>query len=161
MKKTEIESAEEMSVGDHELWVLLEQTHFAIARARDLELNHYGLTPAQASVLYTLEKNNGKATQDVIAQYTMRQHHSVSTLINRMTSLGLVKKVKGSKEKKSSVVITEKARKLYSETERSSIKMILSVLTEAEREIFANYLKLLQDKARNLLGLDYKPPFLP
>ena len=144
-----------------DFWVLLEQTHFAVARARDLELSHYGLTPAQASVLYTLEKHGGKATQAEIADFTMRQHHSVSTLINRMVALNLVKKIKESKENKSKVEITKKGRTLYAATDRSSIEMIFSVLSPNDRQAFTFCLESVRDKARNLLGLDFKPPFLP
>ena len=145
---------------DFDIWVLLEQTAFAVARARDLELGHYGLTPAQASVLYTLEKFGGKATQAEIADFTLRQHHSVSTLINRMIAQNLVKKVKEPKSKKSKVEITKKGRTLYDETDKSSIEMIFSVLSLKDKQAFASYLESIRDKARNLLGLDFKPPFL-
>lgn len=146
---------------DLNLWVLLEQTVFAVARNRDLELKHFGLTPAQAAVLFTLEKENGQATQNEIAQFTMRQHHSVSTLINRMVDQGLVKKIKPDKYNKSLIAITGKARKTYLETNRSSLEMIFSVLSEEEKELLSSLLKPLLEKARKLLGIDYKPPFLP
>ena len=156
-----LHSKKNMFDEDFDLWVLLEQSSFAVARARDLELNHYGLTPAQASVLYTLEKNNGQATQAEISQYTMRQPHSVSTLLNRMTALGLVKKVRESIGNKSRIVITEKGRKLYTSTKKSSIKMIFSILSKEEKEKLSYYLNSVRERARSLLGMDFKPPFLP
>lgn len=146
---------------EFELWVLLEQTAFAIARARDMELNHYGLTPAQASVLYTLEINNGSATQGEISQFTMRQHHSVSTLINRMVKEGLVGKVKEPKGNKFKIVITEKGRNLYYKTDKSSIMMVFGALADEDRIDLAKHLKTLCDHARSLIGIDFKPPFLP
>ena len=136
-------------------------TVFAAARNRDLELKHFGLTPAQAAVLFTLEKENGQATQSEIAQFTMRQHHSVSTLINRMVAQGLVKKIQPGNYNKSLIAITEKGRKTYLETNRSSLEMIFSVLSEEEKELLTSLLKPLLEKARKLLGIDYKPPFLP
>jgi len=142
------------------LWVLLDNTAFAVARNRDLELKHYGLTPAQAAILYTLENNNGQATQNEISQLTMRQHHSVSTLINRMVDRGLVEKVQLPNGSGSLVSITKKGRNIYANTNRSSVEMIFSVLSEEEREQYAIFLKRLLKKARNLLGIDYKPPFL-
>ena len=146
---------------DLNLWVLLEQTVFAVARNRDLELKHFGLTPAQAAVLFTLEKENGQAAQSEIAQFTMRQHHSVSTLINRMVGQGLVKKMQPDNSNKSLIAITGKGRKTYRETNRSSLEMIFSVLSEEEKELLTSLLKPLLEKARKLLGIDYKPPFLP
>ena len=147
--------------GNFKLWVLLDQTAFAVARNRDLELKHYGLTPAQASILYTLESNNGQATQNEISQSTMRQPHSVSTLINKMVDQGLVEKVQFPNSSRSLVSITKKGRNLYANTNRSSVEMIFSVLSEEEREQYSILLKRLLKKARNLLGIDYKPPFLP
>lgn len=143
------------------LWVLLDNTAFAVARNRDLELKHYGLTPAQASILYTLENNNGQATQNEISQLTMRQHHSVSTLINRMVDQGLVEKVQLPNKNRSQVSITKKGSEIYTNTSRSSMEMIFSVLSEEEKELYNNILKKLLKKARNLLGIDYRPPFLP
>ena len=147
--------------GNLKLWVLLDQTAFAVARNRDLELKQYGLTPAQAAVLYTLENYNGQATQNEISQFTMRQHHSVSTLINRMVDRGLVEKVQLPNGSGSLVSITKKGRNIYANTNRSSVEMIFSVLSEEEREQYAIFLKRLLKKARNLLGIDYRPPFLP
>ena len=43
---------------DHDLWVLLDQAHFAVTRSRLLELAQYDLTKEQAQVLYVL-KNLG------------------------------------------------------------------------------------------------------
>ena len=70
---------------DLNLWVLLEQTFFVMARNRDLELKHYGLTPAQAFVLFTLIKNNGQAIENEIAELTIRQHPCLpfSTILPR------------------------------------------------------------------------------
>jgi hypothetical protein len=39
--------------------------------------------------------------------------------------------------------------------------MIFSVLSEEEKELCNSILKKLLQKAKNLLGIDYKPPFLP
>lgn len=157
-KKRATDNVEENE--DLNLWVLLEQTFFVMARNRDLELKHYGLTPAQASVLFTLIKNKGQATQNEIADLTIRQHHSVSTLVNRMVNIGLVEKIQSGNSNKSYVAITEKGRKTYLETKRTSLEMIFSVLSKEDKELLASLLKPLLKEAKILLGIDYKPPFL-
>jgi DNA-binding MarR family transcriptional regulator len=144
---------------DFELWVLLDQTRFAISRARELELSLFGLTLTQATVLHTLQNRGGAATIIDIAKFTMKQHHSISTLINRMARQGLVKKVKGSD--KIQVVITPKGQEIYGKVTQSSIEMIFSALSLQDKQKFGSYLKQVRSKARNLLGMDYKPPFLP
>ncbi len=145
---------------DHDIWVLLDQAHFAVTRSRLLELAQFDLTKEQAQVLYVLKICGGSATMNQIASFTMRQRHSVSTLINRMENAGLVKKVKESREKVYKVVMTKKGRDRYSGVTRESIEMIFSSLTAAQKRQLASCLNNLQKKARGLLGMDYKPPFL-
>ena len=144
----------------HDIWVQLDQAHFAVTRSRLLELAQYGLTKEQAQVLYVLRICGGSATMNQIASFTLRQHHSVSTLVNRMEKAGLVRKVKVSGEKVFKVIMTKKGKDRYDIVTRESIEMIFSSLSAAEKRQLASYLSKLQKKARSLLGLDYKPPFL-
>ena len=143
-----------------ELWQLFNNTNFAISRARESELAKFGLTLEQAILLNTLIKNGGSATLDEIAERTIRQYHSVSTLVKRMTKSGLVKKVKYSDKKKFEVSITDKGYEIYSKIPPNSLEMIFSVLSIQDQESLATILQSLKLRARNLLGLDYKHPFL-
>ena len=144
----------------HELYPLFHNTDVIISRARELELASFGLTLEQGVLLHTLIKMGGSATLDEITENTMRQYHSVSTLVNRMAKLGLVKKVKYSDKKKFQVSITDKGLNIYSKATCNSLDMIFSVLSPEDQKIFTKYLQHLTDKARNLLGLDYRHPFL-
>lgn len=145
---------------DFDMWVLLDKAHFVIARSRFLEIAQYGLTKEQAQVLYVLQINGGSATQIQIADFTMRQHHSVSTLVNRMCKDGLVRKEKNRAGKGFRIFITKKGRDKYAKVTRNSIKMIFSSMPSSDRQKLASYLNQLHKTARELLGLDYKPPFL-
>ena len=142
------------------LWVLLDNAHFAVSRARNLELSQYNLTKEQAQVLYVLLNNGGSATQTQISDFTMRQHHSVSTLVNRMIKDGLVNKEKDPVGKGSLICITKKGREKYRKVTKESMEMIFSSLSPEEKEQLTRYLEQVQLTARNLLGVDYKPPFL-
>jgi DNA-binding MarR family transcriptional regulator len=143
-----------------ELYPLFNNTSFIIARARELELANFGLTLEQAVLLHSLIKMGGSATLNEIATSTVRQYHSVSTLVNRMTRLGLLKKVKYSDKKKFQVTITDRGFSTYSKATCHSLDMIFSVLSPKDQKIFTKYLKLLSIQSRKLLGLDYKHPFL-
>jgi DNA-binding MarR family transcriptional regulator len=155
------ESSSNFSPGnDHDIWVLLDSAHFAVTRSRLLELAQFNLTKEQAQVLYVLKMFGGSATMNQIASFTMRQRHSVSTLINRMENAGLVRKVKDPKEKVYKVVMTKKGKNRYAGVTRESIEMIFSSLSAAEKSKLVSLLNELHDKARSLLGMDYKPPFL-
>jgi DNA-binding MarR family transcriptional regulator len=145
---------------DFDLWVLLEQTRFAICRAKELELAKINLTVIQASVLYTLRVKGGEATQKEIADFTMRQHHSVSTLVNRMIRSGLLKKVKYSGDKGTRIAMTEKGQELYDGISDIAIAMVFSSLSKEEKVRLAESLKVLRSKARSMLGMDHVMPFL-
>lgn len=148
------------SNNNFELWILLDHARFAISRARELELARVGLTPEQAMILHTLKILGGSATMSEISDITLRQHHSVSTLVNRMTKQGLLKKTKSPKDKKYQVVVTEKGNKVYGAITRQSIEMTFSALKSKEKQEFASSLQKLIDQTRDLLGVDYRPPFL-
>jgi len=146
---------------DFDIWVLLDQTRDVISKARELELDQYKITRVQATVLFMLMNNNEGVTLTEISKWTLREPHSVSSLINRMEKTGLVKKIKGPEAQKTNVVLTNKGRDLYSRTTQQSISMIFSSLSSEEKIQLTSHLKKLRIKARNLLGIDYKPPFLP
>jgi DNA-binding MarR family transcriptional regulator len=144
-----------------EIYPLFNNTGFIISRARELELANFGLTLEQGVLLHTLIKLGGSATLNEIATSTVRQYHSVSTLVNRMSRSGLVKKVKYSDKKKFQVSITDKGLNTYGKATCNSLDMIFSVLPRKDQKTFARYLQLLSTRAREVLGLDYKHPFLP
>jgi DNA-binding MarR family transcriptional regulator len=144
-----------------ELYPLFNNTSFIISRARELELANFDLTLEQGVLLHTLIKLGGSATLSEIATSTVRQYHSVSTLVNRMARSGLVKKVKYSDKKKFQVSITDKGQNTYGRATCNSLDMIFSVLSRKDQKAFAKYLQLLSTRARDVLGLDYKRPFLP
>jgi DNA-binding MarR family transcriptional regulator len=144
-----------------DIWIMFDHASFAISRAREIELAKFGLTIEQAAVLHDLVERGNSATLIDIAESTMRQYHSVSTLVNRMTKAGLVKKIKYSDKKKFEISVTEKGFEIYNKITRNSIKMIFSSLSTAEQVIFYERLRTLLARTRDLLGLDYKHPFLP
>ena len=146
--------------GIHPIWVLFDRTHFAVARSRLLELAQFHLTKEQAQILYVLRFYGGSTNMTQIAAFTMRQRHSVSTLVDRMEKVGLVKKVKVPNKKGYKVIITNKGRERYQKVTIKSIEMIFDSLSAADRRKLQESLNMLQNKARNMLGLDHNPPFL-
>jgi DNA-binding MarR family transcriptional regulator len=144
----------------HDIWVLLDRTHFAVTRSRLLELAQFNLTKEQAQVLYVLRFFGGSATMTQIASFTLRQHHSVSTLVKRMEKTGLLKKTKVHKNKVYKIIITKKGKDIYEKVTRESIEMVFSSLSSEDKRKLTSCLIQLQERANSLLGLDYQPPFL-
>jgi DNA-binding MarR family transcriptional regulator len=143
------------------LWVLLDQTRDVISKARELELDHYKLSRVQVAVLFILLMENRGMTIGEICNLNVREPNSVLSLVNRMEKIGLVKKVRNAGDDKIRIVITEKGQKSYTSASRLSIEMIFSALTDEEKQQLNSSLRKLRSKARELLGIDYKPPFLP
>ncbi len=147
---------------DINLLIILDQTHSVVNNAVELELKHLRLTQAQVRIMNMLSRENRPITIDELAKWTLKEFNSVSTLINRMEKKGLVKKAKKKGELKNYITLTEKGDFLYNEkVTEYSIHLIFSQLSVEEKNQLYNLLKKVRDITRNLLGLDFKPQFLP
>ncbi len=162
--RNEIENIRALKRDDPEinLYILLDQTDGIVTNAVDLELKHLRMTQPQVRVLTMLSRQDRPVTLDELANWTLKEFNSVSTLVNRMEKKGLVSKIKKEGDLKAYVVLTEKGSELYHKqvTERS-IHLIFEKLTVEEKNQLDLILKKVRDTTRDLLGLDYRPPFLP
>jgi MarR family transcriptional regulator, organic hydroperoxide resistance regulator len=141
---------------DQDLWFLLTHTRYAIFRAREKELQRYGVSPEQVGLLFVVQALGNKATPAALSRHLIRQPHTVSALVDRMARRGLVKKVKDLDRKNLvRVVMTEKGQKTYDiSTKRGPIHRILNTLSDDEKKVFKDLLERLLTKARKEIGLD-------
>ena len=147
---------------DIDCLILFGRTWFTIDKAIELELKQLRTTRPQVAILAMLSRNNKPLTIDQMAKYSGKEFNSVSSLIKRMEKKDLVKKLKKEEELKTYIELTEKGSLLYHKklTERA-IHLIFGKLTETEKKHFISIIGKLRDTTSNLLGLSYKPPFLP
>jgi DNA-binding MarR family transcriptional regulator len=143
------------------LWVLLDQVCTLVKKARTLELRHFNFTLAEAEILFILTHENRGLTLAEIADWNGRELNSISIRVNKMGKRGLVKKPRSSGERQRKVFLTEKGRELYSAVRRQSVEMVFTILSEEEKEQLEPILKKLRARTRELLGMGFKPPFLP
>lgn len=148
---------------DYNLWVLLRQTRDAMSKARERELEKYGISSIQAAVLFTIQAIGTEATPAEISRRLMREPHSVSGLLNRMQKQGFIRRVKDLPRRNMvRVVMTEKGEEAYRQsTKRFSMHETISVLSEEERSQLWNLLEKLRDRAMKLAGIGYELPFPP
>ncbi len=141
---------------DHDLWMLLTHTRYAIYRSREKELQRYGVSPEQVGVIFIVQALNNKATPSEIARLILRQPHTVSALIERMAEKGFVKKVHDLDRKNLvRVSLTEKGQKVYDySTKRGPIHRIMNTLNPEERTQLRLLLEKLHAQARKEIGLD-------
>jgi DNA-binding MarR family transcriptional regulator len=146
--------------GEYSIWGLFADTMECIARARTMELTRYGLTREQSHVLRILYEAGRPLTLNEIAACVFRKHNSVSSIIIRMAKNHLVDNTKVPGKRKYKISITQNGRDLYEKMPINSITMAFSALSKEEKKKLVLYLEKLESKAREMLGLDYQPPFL-
>jgi DNA-binding MarR family transcriptional regulator len=147
---------------DHDLWMLLTHTRYAIYRSREKELQRFGVSPEQVGVLFMVQALNNRATPSEISRYILRQPHTVSALIERMVEKGFVKKAHDLDRKNLvRISLTEKGQQVYERsTKRGPIHRIMSVLSEEERTQLRGLLGKLHSQARKEIGLDREKFFV-
>ena len=162
--QSEIENIRTIKKNDPEinLYILLDQTDSIVTNAVELEIKHLRITQPQVRVLTMLSRENRPVTLEELANWTLKEFNSVSTLVNRMEKKGLVKKIKKEGDLKTYIALTEKGSDLFLKqvTERS-IHLIFGKLTDQEKKQLDAILRKIRDTTRDLLGLDYRPPFMP
>ncbi len=146
---------------DQELWLLLEQTRNAIYKARSLELEQYGVSPVQAGVMFVIYAMGGKTRPADIARWLVREPHSISGLLSRMETDGLLKREPDPDRRNAvSISLTEYGSGICLKTfQRESVKQILSCLDEDERKQLLSSLIHLRDRALKDRRMRSKPPF--
>lgn len=145
---------------DFNLWILLAQTRALLFSAGEEELSKWDISLMQGWTIFTIKAIGERATPAEIARWLGREPHTVSSLLSRMVSQGLVRKEK-SLDKKNLVRIklTEKGEQLYHEAiGMQPMHEIISVLNADERQQLKLLLGKLRDKAQQKLGRKYKLP---
>ena len=146
---------------DQALWLLLEQTRNAIYKARELELEQYGVSTVQAGVMFVIHTMGGRTRPADIARWLVREPHSISGLLSRMEEDGLLRRVPDPDRKNAvSIVFTDRGRDICMKTfQRESVKQILSCLEEEDRKQLVNSLIRLRERALKDRRVRNKPPF--
>jgi DNA-binding MarR family transcriptional regulator len=141
---------------DFKLWRFLDHTRYAISRAREVELARFGLTQEQAYVLDVLTDRGGSTTMNDIMDMTLRQHHTISTLVARMVKRGLIEKKRSETDKrKYNVMITRQGRELFQRVTRDSVVAAFSPLSREEKRELSALLTRLLGKAYEMNGKQF------
>ena len=145
---------------DFLLWILLPQTTDVLVKVRENELRSYGLTRAQAAVLFILKALEQPPTPADIARYLFREPNTVSALITRMKQQKLILKVRDQNKKNQfRILITDKGEQLYKKARTmNSMHKVLSNLTTARKQRLITYLENLRNSALDQLVV--KPKIL-
>ncbi|MFC1926161.1 MarR family winged helix-turn-helix transcriptional regulator [Chloroflexota bacterium] len=146
---------------DNNLWVLLSQTRDAMYKAREKELSKFGVSTMQAAAMLVIKQAKGPVTPSEISRWLFREPHSVSGMLSRMESDGLIKKTKDlGKKNLVRVTLTKKGIIAYTKSkELEPIHRIFSSLSDEQRGNLKSSLSVLLEKS--LEELRTKPKFVP
>ena len=141
---------------DFRLWKFLDRTTHVILRSRELELASFGLTQEQAFVLDIISVNGGLTTIGVIADTTLRRHHTISALIDRMAKRGLVEKKRSRNNwRQYDISMTKSGQELFHKTTRKSIETVFSTLSRENKQELSSLLRRLLSKGYQLTGREW------
>jgi DNA-binding MarR family transcriptional regulator len=147
---------------DYNLWILLTRARNLVFRARELELQRYGLTPEQAIILHILHKSPEKLTPAEVARLILRRPHTVSAMLDRMEEKGLIEKTTDPARKNMlRIEITHKGEEAYRlTTKRGPIHRIMSTLETEQRDQLSHGLNSIITRTSDELGInkDNLPP---
>ncbi len=141
-------------------WSLLDRTGFAVYRARQLELDEFGITIEQLSTLFILLDHGGSMVVTDMFVETLRRPNTVYTLLDRMTRMGLVTKTKKKGDKQTVVTVTERGVHLFEQVTTKSLEMAFLPYSFEQKVELAEILKAITTRARSILGLQYEPPLI-
>jgi len=118
------------------LWQLVLRTSHVMRRARQRELNQFGITSRNSAVLSTIMRLREEATLSKIAQQLVLEVHSMSAQLTRMEKDGSIIKVKDRKRKNlMRIVVTNKGYESFIKgMEKITINSIMSKLTKEEQQ---------------------------
>ncbi|MBN2098217.1 MAG: MarR family transcriptional regulator [Dehalococcoidia bacterium] len=130
-------------------WLRLETFVAIMERARNLELARIGLNIPQASVLYCLKVSKEPMTPMRLARMMHKQPHTVSALVHRMETQGLVSTKKDMKRKNwLRVSLTKKGEEAVKQwAAASEVPDVMSCLSKKESEALYMITKKLHNKS--------------
>ena len=118
-----------------ELALLFNRTNHLLQKARQKELDKYGISLQTSGILNIIVRSDKKATPGSIARELFIERHSVSEMLARMEMEGLVKRIKDLERKNLiRLELTDKGYDAYLKSNvREVLDDILSALTESEK----------------------------
>ena len=136
------------------LWIMIAQTKDAILRARDRDYARFGISNERRAVLWYVHSNGGHASPVEISRHLFRELHSVTEMLKRMESDGLIERRKGRGKSRIEVTLTESGLSVFNQSlNNETDKRIFSVLTKEERKTLAACLEKLRSRVLQDLGV--------
>ena len=131
------------------LFFLIVDTEEKIRKARQKELAPYGITREQSSILLRTLILGDQATPSVIASGLLRKRNTISKMVSKLETQGIIAKTKDlSNKKKVHITLTEKGIEKHSHINSQKYShFLLGSLSPKERKYLESGLTKLLDEA--------------
>ncbi len=138
-------------------FILFMQTAYAVPKYADAHLYAKGrLSVIKFIVLQILDANGGTMTPSEIAEWTFRERHNITTLVDRLKQDGLVRTERKNRDKRFvNVTLTAKGRKVLKQTTPVASEIVNQVMLsigEGGAIPLENSLRVLRQNAHDGLG---------
>ena len=135
-------------------FILFVQTAYAVLKYGDAHFyRQSGLSITKFIVLQGLAFNDGTMTPSEIAEWTNRERHNITTLVERMKRDGLVTTERNKRDKRSiNVILTDKGREVLKEAiyvARKIINQVMSSIGEGDALLLEQSLGILRQNAHD------------
>ena len=146
---------------NQETWLRLESMSAVLERARELELAKIGLSRAQTQVLYCLSISPGPTTPMKLARMLHKQPHTISAMVHRMETQGLLTTKRDMKRKNwVRVSLTKKGEEALKRWATATmVPDALSCLSKKEAEALYTITKKLHNRGLELLRQMQPDPY--
>jgi len=152
MKKTNLD----IDQPSLKLWFLIHRTRDVFANCEDKIFGKYGLTTEQFSVLVTMKYLGDSVRVTDLARGLERSTNSVSMIVDRMTKIGLVRRIRDKTDRRVvRVVMTEKGAKAVKPATVVGLEFIqkaVSPLSAEDRRTLINLLEKVKYEALKQLS---------
>ncbi|PVV83915.1 MarR family winged helix-turn-helix transcriptional regulator [Dehalogenimonas alkenigignens] len=143
--------ASEAFISDTDLIFILFRARQSIYRLSEKEVAKHGVTLEQATVMRLLKAKNDISI-DEICRIMIREHHTISSLIRRMSRKNLVTIKKGERGR-IELALSDKGAEILERIEASRYREgFISMLNAKEKQQLAGYLKRITDTALQKAG---------
>ena len=138
--------------------ILFVQTAHAVLKYADAYFYRKArLSVIKHMVLQVLANNGGTMTPSEIAEWTLRERHNVTTLVDRLKEDGLVRVDRNKKDKRFvSITLTDKGRKVLSQATpaaREIVNQVMLSINEDDAILLEKPLRVLRQNAHD--GLEH------
>ena len=143
-------------------WARLQTVTTIMDRVRNLELAKIGLNMPQATVLYCLKTAKEPMTPMKLARMMHKQPHTVSALVHRMETQGLLTTKRDMKRKNwVRVSLTNKGEEAVKRWSTTTMvpDVTFSCLSKKERDVLFTITKKLHNKSLELLKQVQPDPY--